>query len=151
MNGKLTLVLCCLLGLVACNRDQTGAGTSLTSAEAGPSASDRDKAGATSPTQPGERNMDNRITQDIRQSVMSDDSLSPEAKSVRIVVTEGIVTLRGTVKSQHEKDLIADKAKRAAGVTRVDNLLEVEKIEQAAPGAGHRDGGSVMGHKDGGR
>jgi len=37
-----------------------------------------------------------------------------------------IPTLRGPVKSTEEKAAIEAKAKQVAGVTRVDNLLEIE-------------------------
>jgi osmotically-inducible protein OsmY len=43
------------------------------------------------------------------------------------MTADGIVTLRGPVKSEDEKKAIEAKAKQVAGVTKVTNLLEVEK------------------------
>lgn len=39
---------------------------------------------------------------------------------------DGVVTLRGPVKSEPEKSAIEAKARQVAGVKRVDNQLEVE-------------------------
>ena len=55
-------------------------------------------------------------------------SLSTNAHNVKIVTSAGTVTLRGPVKSTEEKATIEAKAKQVAGVTRVDNLLEIEVI-----------------------
>ena len=65
------------------------------------------------------------ITQEIRKAVVADKSLSTNAQNVKISTTGGVVTLRGPVKSAAEKAAIAAKAQQAAGVTRVDNQLEI--------------------------
>ena len=57
---------------------------------------------------------------------MGDDSLSVNAQNVKIVTSNGNVTLRGPVKTEREKEAIEAKAKQVAGVHRVTNLLEVE-------------------------
>lgn len=72
-----------------------------------------------------ENETDRTITQNIRQAVTGDDSLSTNAKNVKIVTNDGIVTLRGPVKSEKEKAQIESKAKQVAGVKSVDNQLEV--------------------------
>lgn len=70
---------------------------------------------------------DRDITAAIRRSVVADGSLSFNAKNVKIITVAGKVTLRGPVKSDAEKATIESKAKAAAGVTEVDNQLEVKK------------------------
>lgn len=65
------------------------------------------------------------ITQEIRKAVVADKSLSTNAHNVKIITANGIVTLRGPVKSAEEKATIEAKAKQAAGVSRVDNQLEI--------------------------
>lgn len=65
------------------------------------------------------------ITQRIRKEVVADKRLSMDAHNVKIITANGVVTLRGPVKSAAEKANIAAKAKHVAGVTRVDNQLEV--------------------------
>jgi hyperosmotically inducible protein len=74
-----------------------------------------------------ENEADRKITQQIRQAVTKDDSLSTSAQNVTIVTQDGKVTLRGTVKSPSEKQKIAEKAKQVSGVKNVDNLITVKQ------------------------
>jgi osmotically-inducible protein OsmY len=61
----------------------------------------------------------------VRQAITSDDALSTSAQNVKIVTSDGTVTLRGPVKSEKEKQDIEAKAKQVAGVKRVENELEI--------------------------
>jgi osmotically-inducible protein OsmY len=77
---------------------------------------------------PGDQSNDKadvKITQEIRKAIVADDSLSTNAHNVKIITADGVVTLRGPVKTPQEKVAIAEKAKQIAGVNRVDNQLEV--------------------------
>ena len=65
------------------------------------------------------------ITQAIRKAVVADKALSTNAHNVKIITTNGVVTLRGPVKTPEEKDTIGAKAKQVAGVKSVDNKLEI--------------------------
>jgi len=85
---------------------------------------DRDDQTKT-PGDQSENEADRTITQNIRQALTADDSLSTNAKNVKIITNDGTVTLRGPVKSEKEKTDIEAKAKQVAGVKRVDNQLEV--------------------------
>jgi osmotically-inducible protein OsmY len=87
----------------------------------------RDSSGTTTtPPDQGENETDLAITAKIRQAVVDDKALSVNAQNVKIVTNTGVVTLRGPVKSQQEKMAIEEKAKQVAGVTKVDNQLEIE-------------------------
>lgn len=81
---------------------------------------------ALTPLDQGESQSDRDATQFIRKAVMADDSLSFTAKNVKIITLGGKVTLRGPVNSARERSAIAAAAKRAPGVTGVDNQLEVK-------------------------
>jgi len=70
---------------------------------------------------------DLKITQQIRQAVMADGSLSFTAKNVKIITEGGRVTLRGPVNNQQERSNIEAAARKVAGVAVVDNQLEVKK------------------------
>lgn len=70
---------------------------------------------------------DVKITAAIRQAIVGDDSLSFTAKNVKIITVDGVVTLRGPVNTPRERNVIASRARSAAGVTKVDNQLEVDK------------------------
>jgi hyperosmotically inducible periplasmic protein len=86
---------------------------------------DRERATLT-PADQAENETDRQITASVRQAVVGDSSLSTNAHNVKIITSAGTVTLRGPVKSTEEKAAIEAKAKQVAGVTRVDNLLEIE-------------------------
>jgi hyperosmotically inducible periplasmic protein len=68
---------------------------------------------------------DRDLTQKIRKSVVSDKSLSMSAHNVKIISRDGMVTLRGTVKSDDEKKAIEDKATEIAGQGKVTSELTV--------------------------
>ncbi|WP_236644614.1 BON domain-containing protein [Sorangium cellulosum] len=86
---------------------------------------DRDPAALT-PGDQGENETDRTITQKIRQAVVANDTLSMNAKNVKIITNGQVVTLRGPVKSDKEKADIEAVAKGTPGVQRVDNQLEVD-------------------------
>ena len=69
------------------------------------------------------------LTRRIRKSIMKDHSLSMMAKNVKIVSANGSVTLRGPVKTEKEKSRVAAKAQTIAGVDRVDDQLEVKRVQ----------------------
>lgn len=72
---------------------------------------------------------DRKTTEKVRQSLMEDTTLSPNAKDIKIVTLDGIVTLRGSVKNEEEKGKIERKAKGVGGVKGVDNQLDLMIIE----------------------
>jgi len=84
---------------------------------------------AQTPLDQGENQQDLEISSSIRKAVVADDSLSTNAHNVKIITNAGVVTLRGPVKSAQEKMTIEAKAKAVTGVTRIDNLLEVEAVK----------------------
>jgi hyperosmotically inducible periplasmic protein len=85
---------------------------------------DRNDATKTAGDQ-SESEADRTISQNIRKAVTSDDSVSTNGKNVKIITVDGVVTLRGPVKSEAEKTNIAAKAQQIAGVKNVENQLEV--------------------------
>lgn len=85
---------------------------------------DTDSAALT-PLDQGENESDLKVTQQIRQAVMADDSLSFTAKNVKIITMKGKVTLRGPVKTAAERSSIEGAARKVAGANMVDNQLEV--------------------------
>lgn len=74
----------------------------------------------------GTSKSDVAITQHIRKAVVADDNLSVNAKNVKIITRDGVVTLRGPVKTGKEKTQIAAMAAKASGVKRVDDQIEIE-------------------------
>lgn len=68
---------------------------------------------------------DLRLTQELRKQLVGDSSLSFTAKNVKIISRDGRVTLRGAV-SPEERTVIVNRARAVAGVSRVDDMLEVK-------------------------
>lgn len=82
------------------------------------------KDGSVTPTDQGESEADRRITADIRRALTS-QNLSVNGQNCKVITKDGVVTLRGPVASQDEKDAIAAAAQNVAGVRSVKNELEV--------------------------
>ena len=117
------------LAIIGCTKDQSQSSQGSQSAAVEPdntgrNVRDRNEATKT-PADQSENEVDRTITQNIRRAITSDDSLSTNAKNVKIITNDGTVTLRGPVKSEKEKADIEAKAKQVAGVKNVDNQLEI--------------------------
>jgi hyperosmotically inducible periplasmic protein len=69
---------------------------------------------------------DRDITQQIRQSIMKDNSLSTYAHNVKIITQNGQVTLKGPVRSEDEKRAIEAKATEVAGENKVTSQLDIK-------------------------
>lgn len=108
---------------------ESGAGEHQTEADRDNSrANQRDRSGKSlTPIDQGGNEADRKITQQIRQAIVGDESLSFNAKNIKIITTRGKVTLRGPVKSDTERSAIDAIAKQIAGATNVENLVEVSK------------------------
>jgi hyperosmotically inducible protein len=104
--------------------DQSSQTAAVPADNSGRNVRDRDDATKTSGDQ-SESEADRTISQNIRQAIVADDSVSTNGKNVKIITVDGTVTLRGPVKSEKEKAEIEAKAKQVAGVKRVDNQLEI--------------------------
>jgi osmotically-inducible protein OsmY len=88
---------------------------------------ERDRNDTLTPVDQNNNQTDLKITQQIRQAVMGDGSLSFTAKNVKIITQNGKVTLRGPVKTVEERNAIEAAARKVAGATQVDNQIEVKK------------------------
>lgn len=69
---------------------------------------------------------DVELTRKIRQSLTQDKSLSTYAHNVKIITRNGVVELKGPVRSQSEKDTVEAKATEIAGASKVKNELTVK-------------------------
>jgi len=68
---------------------------------------------------------DREITQKIRQAVVDDKSLSTYAHNVKIITVDGMVTLKGPVRSEDEKRTIEEKAGQIAGKDKIRSEIEI--------------------------
>jgi osmotically-inducible protein OsmY len=123
----ITILFLATVLIAGCSKDREDKQVSQTAVEpdnSGRNVRDRDNQNKTAGDQ-SESEADRTISQNIRDAITSDDSLSTNGKNVKIITNDGTVTLRGPVKSDKEKTDIEAKAKQVAGVKKVDNQLEI--------------------------
>lgn len=87
---------------------------------------DRDPRAKTSFDQ-AENERDLTISQKIRHAIVADDSLSYNAKNIKIITENGVVILRGPVASPREKSAILNKVNQISGIFRVEDQLDIER------------------------
>jgi len=88
----------------------------------------RDRGGETmTPMDQSNRPEDVDLTRRIRQSVEADSQLSTDAKNVKIITADGVVWLRGPVKTAQERHEIAGKATEIAGAHNVRDQMEIAR------------------------
>jgi hyperosmotically inducible protein len=68
---------------------------------------------------------DLKITQEIRQALMKGE-FSMDAKNIKVVTRNGMVTLRGPVETAAEREEISALVKAMPGIKSIDNQLEVK-------------------------
>ncbi len=80
-----------------------------------------------SATAPGiiETPVDQSISRNIRNALLSNDMISNDAKNIRVETNNGIVTLSGTVASAQEKNAIFRVTQNISGVKQVNDQLIV--------------------------
>ena len=128
-----------VLGLLACPERREPAMDTVARAEratdAGmPSEPDntgvnvRDRApDAVTPLDQSNDEADVEVTRSIREAIANTDAMSLNARNVKVIAENGVVTLRGPVDGELEKQAIVSIAMRTPGVTRVDDQLEVAR------------------------
>ena len=126
------VLLCALALLVLAGHSGTAHAADKTATTPSQTAPDntgrnvRDRGGdSVTPGDQSNKKADLNLTQRIRKAIMADKSLSTNAKNVKIITANGIVTLRGPVNTLQEKTTIEAKAQNIAGANNVDSQLEV--------------------------
>jgi len=69
---------------------------------------------------------DRTTTQNIRRALMADKSLSTYAHNVKIVTRNGMVTIKGPVKSDDEKQKVVAEAGQVVDPKQIDDELTVK-------------------------
>lgn len=85
---------------------------------------DRNKSEPTADQQK-ETPADRQLTQQIRKALVKDKSLSTYGHNIKIVTQNGMVTLKGPVKSDEEKQAVEAKAAEIAGSDKVTSEIQV--------------------------
>ncbi len=79
--------------------------------------------------QQGSGKSDVEITRLIRKNIMGHRELSTYAHNVKIIASNGFVTLKGPVRSQQEMTTIAGIAEKACGTEKVKNEMQIASAE----------------------
>jgi hyperosmotically inducible periplasmic protein len=87
---------------------------------------DRDNQSMT-PMDQSNKPEDVDLTRRVRQAVESDSNLSTDAKNVKIITVDGVVWLRGPVRSAEEKAEIARAAHDIAGAGKVRDEIQIAR------------------------
>jgi len=77
------------------------------------------------PINQNENKADLEISRKIRQSILDDKNLSTYAHNIKIITQDGIVNLKGPVRSQEEKRNVEARAVDIAGRDKVKSQIEV--------------------------
>lgn len=85
---------------------------------------DRQAAEPTADQQKNNRS-DLETTRLIRRAVVTDKSLSMYGHNIKIIAQNGVVTLKGPVRSEEEKQTIEKKAAEIAGAAQIRNEIEI--------------------------
>lgn len=72
-----------------------------------------------------ENRSDRDLTERIRKVLMQDKSLSTSGHNIKVITQNGMVTLKGPVKSEDEKQKIEAKAAEIAGADKVTSELQI--------------------------
>ncbi|HWB20101.1 MAG TPA: BON domain-containing protein [Phycisphaerales bacterium] len=85
--------------------------------------------------QPGQvlNQTDDQITQAVHDALMADKSLATVADGFTVTTRNGLVTIRGDVYSQGERESAERDAKGVPGVRSVDNQLEIHNPTNTNP------------------
>jgi osmotically-inducible protein OsmY len=89
-------------------------------------ARDRNASESTADQQKDNRS-DREITRQIRQAIMKDKALSSYAHNVKVITQNGMVTLKGPVRSETEKKAVEAKAAEVADENKVTSQLDVQQ------------------------
>jgi hyperosmotically inducible protein len=85
---------------------------------------DRNKSEPTADQQK-ENATDRQLVQQIRKAIVKDKSLSTYGHNVKVIAQNGMVTLKGPVKSDEEKQAIENKAAQIAGADKITSEIQV--------------------------
>ena len=97
---------------------------------------DRSKSEPTADQQKDNRS-DRELARQIRRAIVKDKSLSTYAHNIKVIAQDGMVTLKGPVNTQEEKQAIEAKAAEIAGQGKVTTEIEVGSKQASKPSPSH--------------
>lgn len=85
-----------------------------------------DKLGKVTAQNQSAKKKDLDITRELRKAIMDTKGMSIDGQNVKIITRKGVVTLRGPVSNETEKNLIGDLVKNCPSVASFTNQLEIK-------------------------
>jgi osmotically-inducible protein OsmY len=100
----------------------------------------RDRS-SSAPTADQQKNnkSDRELTRAVRRALTQDKSLSTYAHNIKVIAQNGVVTLKGPVRTQEEKQAVEAKAAEVVGAPdKIQSELDVTGVEASKkPSPGH--------------
>jgi len=124
MTRTSSYTLACALLCASSAFAQTPSPTPAAADNTGVNKRDQNHATTTPIDQPNNK-ADTAFAASVRSAIVKDKTLSTKAHNVKLVASAGVVTLRGPVASADEKAKVGKIVASVAGVTQVDNQLDV--------------------------
>lgn len=118
---SVAVAVCCCTNLNA-SQPASQAGTSQTA----PDNSNQNKNQTPTADNQSNAQSDRMTTAKIRKALTSDKTLSTYAHNVKIITLNGVVTLKGPVKSDEEKEKVAAMAANIVSANKVTDELTVK-------------------------
>jgi hyperosmotically inducible periplasmic protein len=120
---KRTLLIACLLS-AAVVFGSTGLAIADDAAIA-PDNTKMNKQESMTADQQKESPADRKITQRIRQAIVKNKTISLDAHNIKIITINGMVTLKGPVRTEKEKKIVEKAATQVAGKGKVTSEIAV--------------------------
>jgi hyperosmotically inducible periplasmic protein len=117
------LALVVAMGLISVSTPMLNAQDSATKPD---NSAQNKKPGTTSDNQPN-ASADRQLAATIRKTIVADKDLSTYAHNVKVIVSGGMVTLKGPVKSEEEKQKVKNDVATVADPSKIDDQLTVAK------------------------
>jgi osmotically-inducible protein OsmY len=102
------------IGLVWAQQEQPATGSQVPADNTKVNQRDRNQNEPTADQQKG-NSSDRALAQQVRRALVKDKSLSTYAHNIKVIAQDGVVTLKGPVHSDQEKQAIEAKAAEVAG------------------------------------
>ena len=126
-SKRVALVSCAFLLFAGAPMALQAQEQSASPAASAPDNSAQNKGQQMTADQQGSHASDREITMKIRRSIVADKTLSTYGHNVKIITKNGMVTLKGPVHSDEERQTIAAKAADVVGQDKVSNQLTVKQ------------------------
>lgn len=123
MKTSMVLASVALVGLLGCTDNQT-ADNSRTSGQ-GQGSSSTTQTTTTTTESSAMSASDQELAKRVEETIKQNPALATAAQNIQVQAKNGEITLRGSVNNEQEKANIAAEAQKVAGVSKVDNLIQV--------------------------